>query len=102
MLLSKFLKFELIKTDQQNWILLTDPKLSNNDVLLKLDFNFAERTFFNINVYKSTWDSPICLLFTSTSLSPDLGPRMFIFIQWCQFSSSPGKSKNYGNICALS
>ena len=56
MLLSKFLKFELIKTDQQNWILLTDPKLSNNDVLLKLDLNFAERTFFNINVYKSTWD----------------------------------------------
>ena len=54
MLLSKFLKFELIKTDQQNWILLTDPKLSNNDVLLKLDLNFAERTFFNINVYKST------------------------------------------------
>ena len=56
MLLSKFLKFELIKTDQQKWILLTDQKLSNNDVLLKLDFNFAERTFFNINVYKSTWD----------------------------------------------
>ena len=56
MLLSKFLKFELIKTDQQKWILLTDQKLSNNDVLLKLDLNFAERTFFNINVYKSTWD----------------------------------------------
>ena len=56
MLLSKFLKFELIKTDQQKWILLTDPKLSNNDVLLKLDLNFAEWTFFNINVYKSTWD----------------------------------------------
>ena len=56
MLLSKFLKFEFIKTDQQKWILLTDQKLSNNDVLLKLDFNFAERTFFNINVYKSTWD----------------------------------------------
>ena len=56
MLLSKFLKFELIKTDQQKWILLTDPKLSNNDVLLKFDLNFAERTFFNINVYKSTWD----------------------------------------------
>ena len=54
MLLSKFLKFELIKTDQQKWILLTDQKLSNNDVLLKFDLNFAERTFFNINVYKST------------------------------------------------
>ena len=32
MFLSKFSKFELIKTDQLKWILLTDPKLSNNDV----------------------------------------------------------------------
>ena len=57
MFLSKFLKFELIKTDQLKWILLTDPKLSNNDVFpWKLDLNFAERTAFNINVYKSTWD----------------------------------------------
>ena len=54
MLLSKFLKFELIKTDQLKWILLTDPKLSNKKLKLKLDLNFAERTFFNINVYKST------------------------------------------------
>ena len=63
MFLSKFSKFELIKTDQLKWILLTDPKLSNNDVFpWKWALNFAEQTSFNINQINLRRLQSVCYL----------------------------------------